>query len=361
MIRYQMRVLVSFDVDGTLEISDGPIPISTLEKLKRVGWIVGIAGNYSKFQQLCPQFQLDFYGTKEILSKLKSQFNPDLAIHVGDTEDDRARARAAGFCFIHANDFMLNDPVQLSSLISPNLTPIIIAGGFATRLAPASYAIPKSLFPIGNRPILDQLIQQLRVAGFDHAYIATMNEYRSQFLRWAAHQPIRISFRFERTKHTYQLGGSVNAFYQIACRLRQRNWLVMFGNMLLSDDYWIKKLVEGWNPDQIVAGVAYSDHPSKYGVVEIDADGYIAKFEEKPKSPSSALVCMGAYIFPEWSLRYVSKFLRSHTEFHRFGELIGWLLEQGAKIKAHRVEGKWFYLDDPQSYLDLWRWYLSTL
>src|SRR3990170_1180229 len=50
---------------------------------------------------------------------------------------------------------------------------IIMAGGEGARLRPYTAILPKPLMPIGDRPVLDIVIRQLRAAGFEQITIAT--------------------------------------------------------------------------------------------------------------------------------------------------------------------------------------------
>jgi len=50
---------------------------------------------------------------------------------------------------------------------------VIMAGGLGTRLRPLTYAIPKPLLPIGDRPILEILLVQLARAGFTRVHVST--------------------------------------------------------------------------------------------------------------------------------------------------------------------------------------------
>src|SRR5947209_8721052 len=50
---------------------------------------------------------------------------------------------------------------------------VVLAGGQGTRLRPYTAVLPKPLLPIGDRPVLDIVIDQLRAAGFDRATVAT--------------------------------------------------------------------------------------------------------------------------------------------------------------------------------------------
>lgn len=98
---------IVFDVDGTLEISNGPIPIKRLKQLKTFGCNVLIVGNYGKIVQknLDKEFP---NGNPNGLPKheaLKNISGDYLCIYVGDTESDREAAQEAGWCFIYADNF----------------------------------------------------------------------------------------------------------------------------------------------------------------------------------------------------------------------------------------------------------------
>ncbi|MEM1654025.1 MAG: sugar phosphate nucleotidyltransferase, partial [Thermoplasmata archaeon] len=62
-----------------------------------------------------------------------------------------------------------------------NMDAIILSGGFAKRLLPISEFIPKSLFPLGGKPILDHIIQKLNAIGIRKIYISTNKKFSDQF------------------------------------------------------------------------------------------------------------------------------------------------------------------------------------
>jgi NDP-sugar pyrophosphorylase family protein len=70
-------------------------------------------------------------------------------------------------------------PVGLASLddlIQPDPVPlhaVVMAGGFGTRLAPLTHHVPKPMLPVGDRPMLEHIIEQLGHAGVPHVHIAT--------------------------------------------------------------------------------------------------------------------------------------------------------------------------------------------
>ena len=50
---------------------------------------------------------------------------------------------------------------------------VVLAGGAGTRLRPYTAVLPKPLMPVGDRPVLDIVLRQLRAAGCEHVTIAT--------------------------------------------------------------------------------------------------------------------------------------------------------------------------------------------
>jgi dTDP-glucose pyrophosphorylase/CBS domain-containing protein len=55
----------------------------------------------------------------------------------------------------------------------PSLQAVIMAGGFGTRLHPLTENVPKPMLPIGERPLMELIIEQLQHAGIRRVNIAT--------------------------------------------------------------------------------------------------------------------------------------------------------------------------------------------
>jgi hypothetical protein len=102
------RVLVSFDIDGTLEDGDPPGPI-TMELARRalsIGYVVGSSSDRTVREQraMWARRGLDvhFVGHKHHLNRVAEQFGPGRLVHLGDTDVDEHYARLAGFEFHYA-------------------------------------------------------------------------------------------------------------------------------------------------------------------------------------------------------------------------------------------------------------------
>ena len=114
------RVVVSFDIDGTMEFGQppGPVPAAVARELFVRGYIVGVASDWprSSQQPLWSSHGMEphFVGGKHHLHEVRAEFEADHYIHVGDTEVDERYAVLAGFAFIHVDDLV--EPVVADSI-----------------------------------------------------------------------------------------------------------------------------------------------------------------------------------------------------------------------------------------------------
>jgi len=105
-----LAILVSFDIDGTLEAGDpaGPITMNMVRKAEAHGCIIGSSSDRPlPVQQAIwdrHNIQVSFVSSKQNLLDLKSRFAATDYYHVGDTGLDRQFAEAAGFHFVWMED-----------------------------------------------------------------------------------------------------------------------------------------------------------------------------------------------------------------------------------------------------------------
>lgn len=104
-----MVTLVSFDIDGTLEVGDPPgiVSIALVKMAKRLGYLIGscsdrpISHQRSLWERL--QITVDFTVLKHELASVKAKFPAAAYYHIGDTDVDDHYATGAGFRFLKAD------------------------------------------------------------------------------------------------------------------------------------------------------------------------------------------------------------------------------------------------------------------
>jgi hypothetical protein len=101
--------VVSFDIDGTLEIGQPPgiVPISLVRRAQQLGYLVGSCSDrpisYQRAMWERVQIVADFTALKHRLDEVKARFPAAAYYHIGDTELDQFFAEGAGFRFLRAD------------------------------------------------------------------------------------------------------------------------------------------------------------------------------------------------------------------------------------------------------------------
>jgi len=101
--------VVSFDIDGTLEIGQPPgiVPIAMVRRAQQLGYLVGSCSDRPlSFQQAMwerVQIVADFTALKHRLDEVKARFPAAAYYHIGDTDLDQFYATTNGFRFLRAD------------------------------------------------------------------------------------------------------------------------------------------------------------------------------------------------------------------------------------------------------------------
>jgi len=215
---------------------------------------------------------------------------------------------------------------------------IILAGGKGTRLRPYTISIPKPLVPVGDKPILERIIEQLRNCGFSHITIAVnylsdvIMAYFSDGSKWG----VKIDYSIE----NMELGtmGPLNLIKDLP-----NNFLVMNGDVLTDLDY--HELFQFHVSKSSTFTICSSICKTKvdFGVLDSNSDNELVGFQEKPILTHR--VSMGIYIVNTDALKFI-------TENMNFGfdNLVVSLINSGILPKIYDFHGYWLDIGRPSDY-----------
>ena len=155
---------------------------------------------------------------------------------------------------------------------------LILVGGKGTRLRPYTTVIPKPLLPVGDRPILEIILEQLRVAGVEEVILAVghMSHLFESFFQDGKRQGIKISYSFEE-----KALGTAGALSNSIDRLG-KDFIVMNGDLLTTLDYKKIFLYHKKNNAGGTIGTYKREVQMDYGVIEYGPDGKLLSLVEKP-------------------------------------------------------------------------------
>ncbi len=232
---------------------------------------------------------------------------------------------------------------------------VLLAAGYGTRLYPLTESLPKALLPVGGRPILQHLEQKLTdpAVGIREAVLVSNHRFAEQFRVWAAGRTgIRWTVLDDgTTSDENRLGSMGDLAFAIRETALAEDLLVLGSDNLFEDG--LSRLIAKARETQAVTLGAYElpdkNLASLYGVLSVDAQGRITRFEEKPPRPESALISTAAYFFPEPQVRLVLEYVASQTSADKLGSFIAWLVTQ-EPVFAVPFRGAWVDIGDRTSY-----------
>ncbi len=216
---------------------------------------------------------------------------------------------------------------------------IILAGGKGRRLYPYTVSLPKPLMPVGDFPILEVILRQLKAHRFSQVTLAVghlgnlIQAYCGDGSKWG----LKIGYSFEDEPL-----GTVGPLTRLP-NLTQ-TFMVMNGDLLTTLDYL--DLAKYHKKQNALATVAAQKRwvDIDFGVIQKSKDEQgMLKYVEKPRL--SYLVSMGVYIFEPQIL----KFIPPGRKFD-FPDLMHVLLEKEKKVAIYHSEDFWLDIGRPDDY-----------
>jgi len=215
---------------------------------------------------------------------------------------------------------------------------VVLAGGKGTRLAPYTKILPKPLMPIGDMPILEVLLRQMRNAGIDEVILTVghLSELLRAFFKDGSQFGIHITYSYE----SIPLGtaGPISLIQGL-----EDTFLVTNGDVLTTLN--LQNLLSFHHQQKGIATIAVHHRKEKIdlGVIQWDGDYRITGYIEKPTY--EYMVSMGIYVFEPRVLNYIP-----YGQYLDFPNLVQILIQAGERVVGYSFDGYWQDLGRPDDY-----------
>lgn len=215
---------------------------------------------------------------------------------------------------------------------------VILAGGKGKRLAPYTAVFPKPLMPIGDIPILEIVIRQLAHYGFKKITLAV--GYQAGLIETFFGNGKKLGVKIDYSRESEPLGtaGPLSLIKDL-----DDTFLLMNGDILT--DLKFNEMIRFHQKHIAFAtlGLFTKKVQIDLGVVDIDKQGHIKDYIEKPELEYS--VSTGIYVFEPKVLRYIPRGERLDLP-----DLIKLLIKEGRKVVAYKFNGYWLDIGRYEDY-----------
>lgn len=215
---------------------------------------------------------------------------------------------------------------------------LILSAGAGTRLRPFSHSMPKQLIPVGNTPVLEHVVSNIRALGVTQIGIIVGD--RAREIEAVLGDGSRLQVEITYIPQDEPLGLA-------HCVLIARDFLgdddfVMYlgDNMLLDG---IVDYAEAFRSSRSAAHLLVHkvSDPREFGVVELGVDGVVHRLVEKAADPPSDLAIIGVYFFTPAIHEAVAAVEPSERGELEITHAIQWLVSTGAVVHATEYDGYW--------------------
>ncbi|HEX8851940.1 MAG TPA: sugar phosphate nucleotidyltransferase [Pyrinomonadaceae bacterium] len=183
----------------------------------------------------------------------------------------------------------------------------------------------------------------------DHVYVVTNAKFAGHFQRWADgyraddERPPFTIINDRSTDDSNKLGAIGDLHLVLTSQSVADDIIVVAGDNLFSQSLsaFGEFARERRAPVLAVYDVGNPEEIKKYNAIEVDAEGRITYFEEKPQEPRSTLTGIALYYYPQTSLPLIRQYVEEGNNPDQPGRLVQWMYER-TPFYTWRVPGIWY-------------------
>jgi dTDP-glucose pyrophosphorylase len=217
------------------------------------------------------------------------------------------------------------------------VTAVVMAGGFGTRLRPLTEKLPKPMLPVGDRPVMEHVLEQLQKVGISHVSITTHYKPEAIVNHFGDGQRFGIEIDYVNEKEPLGTAGALGLLKPPSGPV-----LVINGDVLTQVNFRSMFEYHVDNHAEMTVGVRRFELQVPYGVVEMDGPD-VRKLDEKPTY--RFFINAGVYLIEPAVFSLINT-----NEALDATDLIDRLLAKGQKVVGFPIHEYWLDVGRPDDY-----------
>lgn len=217
------------------------------------------------------------------------------------------------------------------------LTAVVMAGGLGKRLRPLTEELPKSMLPVGGRPLLEKIIEQLHQAGIHRVNLAT--HYKAEMIsqHFGDGRNFDVEITYVREDEPLGTAGALSLIKE-----SDEPLLVINGDILTKVDFRAMLDFHRESSANMTVAVRQYEFRIPYGVIEIEGDS-VKGISEKPVIRH--FINAGIYLLNPEVCRLIP-----NRQSYCMPDLIGRLIAEGKRVVGFPIREYWLDIGHPEDY-----------
>ena len=223
---------------------------------------------------------------------------------------------------------------------------IILVGGFGTRLRPLTNDKPKQILTIGNKPMLENVIEQLSGHGITEVILSMGFKPDAFFHAYPNGMCAGLPLKYVVEPTPLDTAGAIR-FSAFQSDITE-TFMVCNGDVITEID--LSELIQSHKEMSAEATISLTptENPSQYGVVPIDGNGQVTGFIEKPSGPNfeTNFINAGYYVMEPSVLGRIAKGRPVSVETEVFPKMV-----EDKRLFAVPSDSYWIDAGTPETFL----------
>jgi mannose-1-phosphate guanylyltransferase len=229
---------------------------------------------------------------------------------------------------------------------------IILAGGLGTRLQPYTFFIPKPMLPLGNKPLLEHIIEWLKNDdnNIDHIIICVSYLHRTIEDYFEDGSRLGIKIEYARSDRPLATAGQL----MTAKKYIDDTFVCVYGDSIY--EFSLREMIKEHDKLDAFISMALLSYKTrlKYGFIDINGNNKVTTWNEKPEI--KGLINIGCYVMePE----FIDLIPASNA--YGMDDAVRKALDMKKLVNGFKIESGFIDIGDKKSYLQTYKKYVERL